>query len=228
MVEPWVSDLDLALPIDGSEIPGFKAWICWNALKSKIHDGFDFACYFKDNNEIILGLPQVKVSSIFNGVVKFIYLLQNPYSTTVILEHPIAGRKLYSLYCHVVPLVSKGQKISKGQTIAVLYRDHGENAGRLVHLHFMLGKRCVNFILYEAWGEFIGKKLAGLENPTKFFPGLNSYVCNPQGALEFIVPELGPNLRKPIIANFKKLLYSPPPGKKLITYEKQVLEKPMT
>ncbi|HLL60690.1 MAG TPA: hypothetical protein VK338_03155 [Candidatus Nitrosocosmicus sp.] len=44
----------MELPINGSDIPKFKAWINWNGFHldretGKVHDGYDFGAYLPDN-----------------------------------------------------------------------------------------------------------------------------------------------------------------------------------
>lgn len=210
-----LSDLGAMLPIDNNNIPDFRNWICWNDFDYIMHQGFDFACYLRKDNSVILGLPPVEIRSILDGEVIKVKT-GNPYSfwlhrfwakidpryrhysTGIDIEHKLKDQQfpLYSSYGHVVPFVKEGQKVKKGEIIGKLYKSPGDKDGFLVHLHFM--------IMIENYYD-------RRTDPTKIFPELNSHICIPQQAPEFTIPTLSPYPLKPVMANFKKLhiLFSP-------------------
>lgn len=60
----WEPSLDVSSPIEGKDIPGFKAWINWNdadidriGSRKGYHSGVDFAAYLNMEDEIVFGLP---------------------------------------------------------------------------------------------------------------------------------------------------------------------------
>lgn len=72
----WSPELDTALPINGLDIPNFKAWVNWNGFHldrktGKGHDGFDFVAYLTTDNRVVLGLPSdTKIRAVADGVVR--------------------------------------------------------------------------------------------------------------------------------------------------------------
>jgi len=227
----WSPDLGVVMPVDGNKIAGFETWICWNGFDPIAHSGFDFACYLRKDNRIILGLPKLEVCSILDGTVKDIFLTTpfsgffstllngltfRNYFCTIVIEHEIGDQKLYSAYSHVNPLVVKGQRVKKGNTIAKLYKSPGNHTGYLVHLHFALSRnnpivtvtnipRSIRLLrkLLKIDMRAFGKDYP--IDPAIIFPSLTSYLCDPQCSPEFSIPRLGFESTKPIIANFKIL-----------------------
>jgi len=205
----WSPDLDTALPIDGSRIPDFKAWVNWNGFHldrqtGKGHDGFDFAAYLTTDNRIILGLPEdTKILAVADGVVQ--QVLDTPeavggsYGIMISVEHGEEDSGMFSQYIHVKPLVKTGMKVKKGDVIAELYKDRGEEEGRLVHLHLTL---------VSGWGTRGTSKRGGGKNLRTDDPGLidvdvYKFDATPQGSADFTVPDL-PNV-KVEFAHFKKV-----------------------
>jgi murein DD-endopeptidase MepM/ murein hydrolase activator NlpD len=147
----WAPDLDTQLPINPQDIPNFKAWINWNGFEFDSetwkgpHKGFDFGAYLTNDNKIILGLPEgTKIRAIADGKVILIskgssitgnYDELNGYFAEVRIAHGMIDSGMGSHYLHAVPLVEKGEEVKKGDVIATLHKDSGEDRGRLVHLH---------------------------------------------------------------------------------------------
>ena len=205
----WSSELGAILPLNTRTVPGFKSWICWNGFQEGRHLNFDFACYLKKDNSIVLGLPPMRVRSMLDGVVRAVVAPWGcPDHQGIIVEHDVEGRALYAGYAHVEPLVQKGQEVKKGDTIARLYKGPGKKKGNLVRLGLVLAHQYNDSFWRSLRMEFLGKGIAGLEDvidSAEVFPEMNTYVCNPQAAPKFVVSALGADTCTPAIANFKKL-----------------------
>jgi len=183
----WKPNLDVTLPIDGEDIPGFREWVNWNGF-SKDHIGFDFASYLNNSNECVLGLPhETPVRAITDGMVAQVFSpsIHGEYAVFINIEHGKEGSGLFSCYHHVKPAIKYGQPVKKGDVIATLYKDSGNKEGRLVHLHFLLT---------NAW-----EKKPREIDPLYVFPGLAE-----QRSKDFKISKLSPqpHIR---IANFKDL-----------------------
>ena len=205
----WSPDLDTALPIDGFEIPNFKAWIGWNGFQldrktREGHDGFDFAAYLTTDNRILLGLPEdIKICAVADGIVR--QVLDTPeavgggYGVMVNVEHGANDSGMFSQYIHVKPTVETGVAVKKGDVIGELYKDDGNEEGRLVHLHLSLS---------SGWGARGTSIMGGSMHIRADDPGLIDtsiyrYRANPQGSANFTVPDL-PSI-KPEYAHFKRV-----------------------
>lgn len=191
----WEPQLDTALPIIGTELPDFAAWINWNGFNldrdRRIgHEGYDFAAYLTKNKEIVLGLPEnTQIRAVADGYIKHFGWEHgvHPYAGYVEIEHNPDQRGMISLYLHVVPKVDYGQKVKKGDVIATLYKDPGEDRGRLTHLH--LG-------LFSAMGTRKTSLNGGLplvnrlDDPGLIDKSIYRYQASPQGDLNFGVRSL--------------------------------------
>ena len=197
----WTSNLEVCLPINGNEIRGFKQWVNWGGFTMKMsllsklnifsrslsgHDGFDFADYINVNNECVLGLPaETNVRTIADGIIDAVQY-HGGYFDSIRIDHK--GDKLFSEYHHVTPLVKIGDRMRKGDIIAKLYKDPGNEEGRLVHLHFALVQ-----------------DIRDLVDPAYIFPEITELVASPERKTKgFKIRGLKykPNI---VIANFKKL-----------------------
>jgi len=197
--EVWPVDVSVVPPINGEDIPGFREWVCWNGYYVD-HEAFDFAAYINNNNMCVLGLPpETNIRSIADGTVVQIYKNSDNdgYRTFIRIGHKnendsdqTARAKLLSRYTHVRPLVEVGDQVEKGEIIAKLYKDPGNESGRLVHLHFDL------FNL--RWSIF------PTVPPMSVFRGLINLIASPQESLNFRIPGMYPQPRISI-ANFKEL-----------------------
>ena len=196
--DEWIQDLDIALPINGSDIPYFREWINWNGWKGNCHyhTAFDFASYFTGDGKCILGLPrETPVRAIADGIVKQVsHGLAGsgvPYACFINIEHGKEESGLFSAYHHVVPLVKDGKEVKKGDVVAILYKDAGNEEGKLVHLHFEMS---------HGW-DVKDRKV----DPVSLFPQIEKYRAEPQGSKNFQISDLSeqPEIS---IANFKELL----------------------
>ena len=194
----WTSNPDIVLPIDGSDIPNFREWVNWSGWKgySPHHTAYDFAAYLSEDGKVVLGLPkETPVRAIADGVVRQI---SNglagrgvPYACFMNIEHGRNGSGLFTAYHHIDPVVEDGQEVKKGDVVATLYKDAGNEKGKLVHLHFEMR---------HGWN-IKDRKC----NPESVFPLIAQYRATPQGNPDFRVSGLQeqPEI---YIANFKKLL----------------------
>lgn len=188
----WTRNLDVTLPILGTDIPRFEEWVAWNCF-SESHNGFDFAVYIDKEGRCILGLPsETPVRAVADGIVAQVYdsTYLGEYAVFINVEHGKKGSGLFSSYHHVKPLVMDGKYVKKGDVIATLYKDPRNDTGRLVHLHFLLS---------SGWD--IRPRSV---DPSDIFPEIKGLVVEPQGRKEFKI--LGSDTQPEIyIANFKNL-----------------------
>jgi len=120
----------LARPIDSEGITRFKEWVIWNGWQGR-HPGFDFAAYLDRHHRVILGLngEDVSVRAVEKGVVAGVNKgtklgrVYDDFYADILIEHCFKGFGFYSSYAHVVPGVTVGQQVKKGQEIAKLYED---------------------------------------------------------------------------------------------------------
>jgi len=165
--DEWTPNLDIVAPIYGSDIKGFSRWVKWNGF-SENHKAYDFAAYIDEDGRCVLGLPsETPIRSIADGVVRQIsqgLAREAGYATFINIEHAREGSSLFSCYCHVDPLVINRQPVKKGDTIATLYKDTGDEAGRLVHLHFELA---------NAWSVRLREA-----DPAMIFDGIDETSCS--------------------------------------------------
>lgn len=199
----WSSDLDTQLPINGEDLPGFKAWIDWNGFQLNRetgggHEGFDFAAYLTTDNKIVVGLPaSTKIRAVADGEVRQIVTVGG-YGTQIGIEHGAYDSGMFSTYIHVKPLVEEGVTVKKGDVVAELYKDEGDKDGRLVHLHLALR---------SGWGTRDGddRKLRA-EDPVLIDNSIYEFKAEPQGSSNFTVPQL-PNAEIEI-ANFERVRFN--------------------
>lgn len=207
----WSPSLDTVLPIDGSEIPKFKAWINWNGFQldgmtGNGHDGFDFAAYITTDNRVVLGLPKdTKIRAVADGVVKQVLdtpeIVGGGYGVMVNIEHGANDSGMFSSYVHVRPTAGVGTIVKKGDAIGELYKDPDGEEGRLVHLHL---------ILISGWGTK-GTSMRGgsmnmnirTDDPKFIDPSIYELSAVPQGSANFTLPDL-PN-SKVEFAHFKRV-----------------------
>lgn len=197
-LEIWAPNLNIIMPILPSDIPDFKAWINWSGFEgySKNHVAFDFGAFINANGNCVLGLPEkTPIRAVADGTIAQISCglagRGVRYACFINIEHGEDGSGMFSGYHHVVPLVKAGIKVKKGDVIANLYKDPGNEIGKLVHLHFELT---------NGWN-VKNRKV----NPAIIFPILNKYRAIPQGEENFIIEGLSKQ-PKILISNFKKLL----------------------
>lgn len=146
-VTEWGADSDTSLPINGSDIPGFVAWVNGNGFNydcttRRGHDGFDFGAYLRDDGTVVIGLPkETPVRAVANGVVRQVLvgdMTGGAYGCLVNVEHGEEGSGMFSGYVHVEPRIYSDTIVEKGDVIGTLHRDSGTEEGRLVHLHLSL------------------------------------------------------------------------------------------
>lgn len=208
----WSPSLDTVLPIDGSEIPNFKAWINWNGFHldrntGRGHDGFDFAAYVTTDNRVVLGLPEdTKIRAVADGVVK--QVLDTPeavgggYGVMVNIEHGANNSGMFSQYIHVRPTIQAGVSVKKGDVIGQLYKDPEGDEGRLVHLHLSLD---------SGWGTrgtsiMGGGKHLRTDDPRLIDISIYNFSASPQGSATFELPDLQD--AKIEFAHFKRIRVS--------------------
>jgi hypothetical protein len=197
----WTHDLDVLTPIDETSIPGFKRWVSHHTPVSHVlldweteESAFDWAIYVNKKNEVIVGLPpNTPVRAIAPGrVLRVSPASEDGYYSFVSLSHGKKGSGLSSTYFHVMPLVRRGDIVSRGQVIGKLYADPPGPEGDLVHLHFELRNgyhtAARNWVDPE---QTIYKHVAFLH-------------AQPRGSLDFRITEW----RRPpkiVMANFQRL-----------------------
>lgn len=199
--EIWAPDFDIVLPINGLDIPDFREWINWGGWKgySPYHNAYDFAAYLTEDGGVVLGLPkETPVRSVADGIVRQVSCglaeTGSPYAGYACfmnIEHGSEESGLFSSYHHIDPIAQNEQEVKKGDIVATLHKDIGNEVGRLVHLHFELT---------HGWNVRDRKC-----NPESIYPTLVRYRCEPQGSLDFRISGL-PKQPKIYIANFKRLL----------------------
>lgn len=203
----WEPQLDTDLPIWGSDLPDFAAWVNWNGYEvspsKKEHGAFDFAAYLTTQGDIVLGLPEnTPIRAVADGYVKHtgIEMDTTPYEGYVELEHNPDDRGMISWYLHVVPNIGYRQKVKKGDVVGTLYKDPGTDSGRLVHLHLTL---------FSAMGTRGTAAHAGLpfvkrmDDPRIIDESIYKYNAEPQGNLNFTIAEFPK--AKILQAHFKHL-----------------------
>jgi hypothetical protein len=134
----WTPDLDVVLPVNGSDIPNFREWVNWSGWKGYEvgHEAYDFAAYLTQDGKVILGLlKETPIRAIADGIIRQISngLAGSgvPYACFINIEHGRNGSGLFTRYDHVDPVVEDGQEVKKGDVIATLYKDDGNEEGRL-------------------------------------------------------------------------------------------------
>ena len=173
--ERWKQQLDIALPINDSDLINFNKWVNWNGY-TKQHIGFDFCAYLDKYNRCILGLSsKTPIRAIASGIVKQISqgLVEGfGYATFINIEHGRKGGGLFSSYHHIISLVEHNQPVKKGEIIATLYGDK-KDEGRFVHLHFEMT---------NGWN--IKNRRV---DPSTIFPLLSKFKAEPQGSKYFYI-----------------------------------------
>lgn len=202
--QEWLPELDTELPIRGEEIPDFRAWVNWNGFDPinpiRTHSGFDFAAYLNADGNIVLGLsPQTKIRAVADGV---IYQVRNDleHAGFINIQHGARNSGMFSHYSHVIPFVEGGQPVKKGEVIAVLHQDSGDEIGRLTHLHLNLHNGWETRRTSLANGEYDRFRR---EDPRILGDELYRYSAVPQESSHFAVENL-PEARI-VIANFLQL-----------------------
>ncbi len=192
----WESGLDVILPINGADLPDFKAWVNWNGFHldrgtGEGHDGYDFSAYLTTDDRVIFGLPaDTKIRAVADG--KVAQVLDDPeavgggYGVMITLEHGTHNSGMFSQYIHVKPLIDYGVEVKKGDVIAELYKDPEAKEGRLVHLHIRL---------VSGWGTRRTSIMGGGRNirtddPKVLSEEIYKYTANPQGSAQFSIKEV--------------------------------------
>lgn len=198
----WKPNLDIVMPIYGGDIPKFIKWINWSGWKgySENHDAVDYGCYLDKTGDCVLGLPEeTPVRAVADGIVRQISCglagRGVPYACFMNIEHGASGSGLFSVYHHINPTAKDGQEVKKGDIIGTLYKDEGNEEGKLVHLHFEL---------INGWN--FGSRRQRAVNPEQIYSEIGTAPrANPQGRRDFTLDGLKQQ-PKIIIANFKNLL----------------------
>src|SRR3989338_2136858 len=192
-LEYYVEQLSasVCLPIDTARIPDFKELIAWNGFrehpKSKKHallnhSGWDFAAYFNQRDEVVLGLPEeTVVHAVGDGRITYEHITYRLQREGI--KHYMGGINLHPRDCpegffihygHITPLVDEGVSVRKGQPIATLYKRPGNQEGEFVHLHLEVGE--------------INESEVQTIDPILLFPQLSSLPqAQPQGEPRFRV-----------------------------------------
>ena len=208
----WASTLETVLPIDTKDIPHFQSWINWNGFSldpaQKEHTGFDFAAYQDTNGNIVFGLPErTPIRAVADG--RILQVMDSPewsgggYATMVSIEHGANDSGMASRYTHVIPRkhFAPGTEIKQGEIIGTLFKDPGNQQGRLVHLHLELidgwGTHGTNAVL----GGGLNKRL---RDPIILEDNLKKHQAIPQGSSQFTVPGLPDS--NIITAHFQRVL----------------------
>ena len=140
-IKIWAPDLDLVSPIDEIQITEFKEWVQYNGFRTpqRGHGGFDFASYLTKDGACYLGLPpETVVRAVMGGIVAGVRKSNFAYSNEIIIDHGKQGDGVYSVYCHILPIVKEGQIVKTSQPIAKLFhqKKEGSSTEQLIHLHF--------------------------------------------------------------------------------------------
>lgn len=186
----WSYNLDTALPILGTDIPGFVKWVNCNGfnldrITGKGHNGFDFGAYLRDDDVVVIGLPEeTPVRAVADGSVRQVLsggMTGGPYGCLVNIEHGAYDSGMFSQYIHIDPAISGGEDIRKGDVLGTLYKDGGSSMGRLVHLHLGLS---------DGWGTH-GTSISGgglglrLQDPGIIDPSIYDLTPDKQGFESF-------------------------------------------
>jgi murein DD-endopeptidase MepM/ murein hydrolase activator NlpD len=195
----WEPGLNVELPIKGEDIPGFQRWVNWNDFdfdpKAPMdgHDGHDFAAYIRDDGNVVFGLPSsTKIRAIADGRVHGIGA-PSTYGGAIRVEHGADDSGMFSEYVHVVPTVTPGSDVNKGDVTGTLYQDPEGDEGRLVHLHLSL---------LNGWDKG-GSPNQRKVDPSLIDPSIKKPEATPKGSPGFTVDDM-PDLRVEV-ANFKKV-----------------------
>lgn len=187
----WVPGLDVIVPIDIASIPDFQRWVNFNGFHPG-HRGYDFSAYINGRNQCIVGLPpDARVKAVADGIVTRVYSPRGSYASDITIEHGGDREGLRSVYDHVVPMAEEGRIVKKGDVIAALFKDPGNEEGRLVHLHLTL---------WNAW-----EVKPDRADPALIFPEIGELVAEPQDSDQFRFLQLA-NQPEIVIAHFKRLL----------------------
>jgi murein DD-endopeptidase MepM/ murein hydrolase activator NlpD len=201
-------NLEIAPPIDPTDIPDFAEWINWHPIGSdlvvssnpreliKPHNGLDYAVYLNTKGQVVVGLPgDTPVRAIAGGQViidPFLGGMKNPYSSQMIVVHETFNDVTFkSVYAHAKRSIRMGQVVKKGDVIGTAYKEDGEE-GRLVHLHLTMGFSPV-------------KDMYNLEylDPELFFPDFSRLTTTPFGRFPFKVD--GHRDLEIVVSNFRKV-----------------------
>src|SRR3989338_2523281 len=101
----WHPNLDVVLPVNGSDIPDFREWVNWSGWQgySPDHTAYDFAAYLNQKGKCVLGLPkETPIRAVADGIVRQVsYGLAGrgvPYGCFMNIEHGRYGSGLFSAY----------------------------------------------------------------------------------------------------------------------------------
>jgi murein DD-endopeptidase MepM/ murein hydrolase activator NlpD len=195
----WEPDLETGLPVDGRDLPNFRAWINWNdadidktGQRKKYHQGVDFAAYITNDNKIMLGLPEgTPVRAIADGRIGPNTVGGGGYHAMVELEHGKINHKLLSKYKHVVPVKFSGQ-VKQGDIIGHIYVNplgtfiDNPNGRSLGHVHLELHDGFKNL------GDMSrAKREEMLVSPLDILgTSIRQFTAAPQAAKKFVVSGL--------------------------------------
>lgn len=118
---------------------------CFGCVRSgglQFHEGIDLKPVGRDRR----GEPTDQVFAVMAGIVR--HISDRPgdsnYGRYIVLEHPEASPAVYTLYAHlarVLPGITEGGRVERGQAIAIMgHTKSGTRIPReLAHLHFEIG-----------------------------------------------------------------------------------------
>lgn len=159
---------------------------CVRSGGAQFHEGVDLKPVSRDRH----GEPTDSVSVVFGGVIR--HISRNPgdsnYGRYVVVEHVELSPSIYTLYAHlasIAPGLKVGDRVERGQTIAVMGRSSSDQAipRDRAHLHFEVGVWLTrDFQSWYNWrkfgsrnehGDWNGMNLMGTD-PLAFYNALRS------------------------------------------------------
>lgn len=159
---------------------------CVRSGGAQFHEGLDLKPIHRDR----AGEPTDSIFAIYAGVVR--HINRNPgesnYGRYVVIEHTELTPSVYTLYAHlssIAPGLKVGDRVERGQTIAVMGRSASGNAipKDRAHMHFEIGVLLTHdFQMWYNWkkfgsrneqGEWNGMNLLGFD-PLAFFNAFRS------------------------------------------------------
>lgn len=150
---------------------------CVRSNGLQFHEGLDIKALRRDRR----GEPTDEITAAMDGVVR--YVNQRPgdssYGRYVIVEHPDLKPAVFTLYAHlarVEPGLRAGQRVRRGQTIALMGRSAGGYAipKDRAHLHFEIGLRFTDD--FQAWFNW---RRFGSPNTHEVWNGMNLVGIDP-------------------------------------------------
>jgi hypothetical protein len=157
---------------------------CYGCVRShgmRFHEGIDIKALARDRR----GEPTDEVFAAMSGVVRHVSgrAGESNYGRYIVLEHPEATPAVYTLYAHlarVLPGISEGVRVERGQPIAIMGHTSSIPIPReLAHLHFEIGVMVTRE--FQSW---YGRRGFGSPNEHGLWNGINLMGFDPLDFLD--------------------------------------------